>query len=113
MANMPMIEIVCSTFGMAVTNPWPNLFRNAFSPADSFNPTSSIFTNTATAPYTMAVTTKATTISTTSCIQKLLVATSFSEITMISADKIKSVVIAPRTNVFSSFAAAFSSASSL
>ena len=52
-------------------------------------------------------------ISTTSCIQKLLVATSFSEITMISADKIKSVVIAPRTNVFSSFAAAFSSASSL
>ena len=59
------------------------------------SPTSSIFTMTATTPYTAAVMTKATTTRMISRGQNDWSATSLSAMTMISADRMKSVRIAP------------------
>ena len=101
-ATVPMTVTTRSTCGMALTSPAPN---ERPPEVEAFwcrcRPTSSIFTISPTAPYTPTVMRTATTARTAACIQKPRSATSFMEMTMISRDRMKSVVMAPRTTVSS------------
>ena len=90
------------TTGIAFTMPVPSFSVDGF--LARARPTSSILTINATTPYTPAVMTSATTISEMRRIQKPISSTADSEMTMISADKMRSVRTAPRTICFSSAA---------
>ncbi len=94
--------ITVSSRGIALTSPWPNLDTALPGRCDRDSPASSIFTMSPTTPYTSTVMPIAT-------ITRMIrrdtngsSTTSFSEMTMISADRMKSVRTAPDTMVFSS-----------
>ena len=95
MAAVPMTESQVKTLGIPATNSRPRRWdRGEVRPA-SFRPRSSIFTINATTPYTTAVMPTATTAKMTPRDTTGSVMTSLSAITMISAERMKSVRIAP------------------
>ena len=96
-ATVPTAESVESSLGIPATRPRPTVCPTRDAVWVRCRPTSSILTMTATTPYTAAVRTKATTMRMMSRGTNAWSATSLRAITMISADKIKSVRIAPVT----------------
>ena len=94
-ATVPMVESADSSLGIPATRPRPTLCANVDERCARLSPMSSIFTMAATTPYTAAVMTKATTTRMISRGKNAWSATSLRAITMISADRMKSVRIAP------------------
>ena len=101
MATVPMTVMNPSTLGMALTSISPNFWDPAESLRVRCRPMSSIFTIRATAPYTRTVMAMATTTRIRARTMKSWSATSFMEMTMISQERMKSVVMAPLTTLFS------------
>ena len=100
-AAMPTFESIDITTGIERTSPRPNEAASPSRVCVSRRPTSSIFTIRATAPYTPAVIASATSTRITARANSGSSVTSLSEITMISADRMKSVRIAPPTSASS------------
>ena len=99
---MPTTEIDREQLrGIAATRPRPIVWAKLERRSARCRPTSSIFTITPTTPYTAIVMTMATTTRIASRLRNGSSATSLSAITMISADRMKSVRIAPDTIAFS------------
>src|SRR6478735_3591246 len=100
-AAIPMTEIVASSLGVPTRRPWPILPPNPDERWVRRRPMSSSFTMIATTPYTAIVMAMATTTRITSRLRNGSLATSLSAITMISAERMRSVRIAPATIAFS------------
>ena len=96
-ATVPMTDSADSSLGMPATRPRPTFLANRDDRWVRLRPMSSIFTMPATTPYTAIVITTATTSRMISRGTNGWAATSLSAITMISAERMKSVRIAPVT----------------
>ena len=105
-AAVPTTVSAVSSFGIASTSPRPKRATPTRGSSARRSPTSSIFTIRPTKPYTSTVMAIATTVRITALNTNGSSATSFREITMISADRMKSVRTAPDTTVSSSGRAA-------
>ncbi|CKT65414.1 Uncharacterised protein [Mycobacterium tuberculosis] len=98
MAPIPTADSADSSLGIPATRPPPIRCPNRDAVWVRRRPTSSIWTMTATTPYTAAVMTRATMTRTMRRGTNGWSATSLRAITMISADRMKSVRIAPATS---------------
>ena len=102
-ATVPMMPMAVRTFGIAVTRALPSPAVRGFSARR--RPTSSILTMSATTPYTTRVMKTATIARITVRERKPSLATSLRAMTMISAERMKSVRIALPVTLSSSAAA--------